>query len=45
MPRWNRLLPMRMPLSDSSWLEPVRQVYIDLSKRTQLPIRNTASAM
>jgi len=45
MPRWNRLLPIRMPLSDSIWLEPVRQVYIERSKRTQLPMKNTASAM
>ena len=34
MPRWNRLLPIRMPLSDSIWLEPVRQVYIERSKRS-----------
>ena len=30
-PMWKQLLPIRMPLSDSSWLEPVRQVYMALS--------------
>jgi hypothetical protein len=34
-----------MPRSDRSWLEPVRQVYIERSKRAQLPTNNTDSAM
>ena len=44
-PMWKRLLPQRMPLSERSWLEPVRQVNMARSKRSQLPMKKTASAM